>query len=367
MRITNELAPVARPADTKTPETAAGETFAALLAVAGLAVAANAAPTDCPVTDAGTSGPTTMGTVGEHAAGAPAEALLALGLLGPTIAGTGLPAGATATTAPATGVAPAPLPTTADPAVTGTAGATAATAADAFDMDRLDITVEIGAAADADGTPGVDRRPGAESRPTVVLPEASPATDTATATATVLDADAPATGRPAAAPGAVESTDALDATGPATNATGPVHGSRTTIPSVAATDHPIPPSRLSDVALAAARTSSEADRPVRLTVRLDPPNLGEVRVELVARNGSVTVRVEPVHDAAAPLLAHQRDAVAAALERTGMSLSSFDVTPGEPERRQAPQSKRTVRIAELTATDGTSTDEPTAGRTGLRI
>jgi flagellar hook-length control protein FliK len=358
MRITNEPTPVVARAGARTQETAGGDTFAALLAAAGLVAGASAGPADGAVT-----GDTT------------AEALAAMGVLVPTLAGTGLPVGATATTAPDGGNVPAsspanpmaPAPLSAGAAATAlgldaaalaetvraaTAGATTATSgADVpdFDMGRLDITVEVGTAA---------------------TPDLRPTTSGAGVTVPGLPATGiPATGETATAPEHVsaDAADAAGVTGSATNATGPLPGPRAAVASAAMADRPIPPSRLSDVALAAARASSEADRPVKLTVRLDPPNLGEVRVELVARNGSVTVRVEPVHDAAAPLLAHQRDAVAAALERTGLSLSSFDVTPGEPERRQAPQSKRTVRIAELTATDEANTDEPTAGRTGLRI
>ncbi len=173
-----------------------------------------------------------------------------------------------------------------------------------------------------------------------------------------------ATRPPAAVPvrrAGLPSTDAPEA--PASPV--PVGAPRTAV----ATERPIAPARLPEVLLAATRTSAEAERPVRLSLRLDPPHLGEIRVELLARNGTVTVRVEPVHEAAAPLLSQQRQAVSDVLARSGFTMTSFDVGPGTPQRERAAPTKRTVRVAEATATGEAPEPKPTdeAGRLGLRI
>jgi flagellar hook-length control protein FliK len=126
----------------------------------------------------------------------------------------------------------------------------------------------------------------------------------------------------------------------------------------------IPPNRVDTVAVAAARASAEATRPIRLSIRLDPPNLGEVRVELTARGNQVTMRLEPTAEIAGPALHQQRAAVAAALERTGFQLAGFDIANPEQQKQGFVPKHAGRRDA------GAETDEPTEATTaadGLRI
>lgn len=128
----------------------------------------------------------------------------------------------------------------------------------------------------------------------------------------------------------------------------------------------IAPSRIDTVAVAAARASADASRPIRLSVRLDPPNLGELRVEVTARGGQVSVRLEPTGANAAPRLAAQREAIAAALERTGFQLSGFDIANPEQQRQAFNQKAGTSRSGNVAEVDEDQLAEEQAAD-GLRI
>jgi flagellar hook-length control protein FliK len=128
----------------------------------------------------------------------------------------------------------------------------------------------------------------------------------------------------------------------------------------------VPPTRIDTVAVAAARASIDANRPIRLTVRLDPPNLGELRVELTARGSQVTVRLEPTSANVAPTLSQQRSAVAEALERTGFQLSGFDIANPEQQQQQQQAFSQKRNAARVAAVEELETDD-VAPAEGLRI
>ena len=74
---------------------------------------------------------------------------------------------------------------------------------------------------------------------------------------------------------------------------------------------------------------------VRLSVRLDPPTLGHVTVDISTRDGAVHVVVRPTEAASSDVLAAQRSAVDAALTQAGFELGGFDVRSND--RRDAPK------------------------------
>jgi flagellar hook-length control protein FliK len=63
----------------------------------------------------------------------------------------------------------------------------------------------------------------------------------------------------------------------------------------------------------------------KMTVRLDPPDLGLVSVQFELKDGAVTVVLRPERSEAGTLLNAQRSHVAEALQREGLNLSGFDV------------------------------------------
>ena len=71
----------------------------------------------------------------------------------------------------------------------------------------------------------------------------------------------------------------------------------------------------------------------RLVVRLDPPELGRVTVEVLTRADSVHVVMRTEHGAATNALLQQRELIREALERQGLTLGGFDVS--EDPNRQA--------------------------------
>lgn len=82
-------------------------------------------------------------------------------------------------------------------------------------------------------------------------------------------------------------------------------------------------------------------RPVRLVLRMDPPELGRVHVSLVARGDDVHVVLRVEAPGAAEALQVQRERLAQAFADDGLNLSSFDIgdssarTPdGDDRRRQ---------------------------------
>lgn len=63
----------------------------------------------------------------------------------------------------------------------------------------------------------------------------------------------------------------------------------------------------------------------RITVRLDPPELGAVNVSFELQGDQVNVVVRPENAAGGQLLSQQRDRIATLLAREGLQLSGFDV------------------------------------------
>lgn len=90
----------------------------------------------------------------------------------------------------------------------------------------------------------------------------------------------------------------------------------------------------------------------RLTVRLDPPELGRLDVIFEVRGDQVAVVVRPESAGAGQLMSNQRDRIAQALAQQGLHLSGFDVSDGgqqrSPDRRFAP----------ISATNPTNDAEP---------
>jgi flagellar hook-length control protein FliK len=99
-----------------------------------------------------------------------------------------------------------------------------------------------------------------------------------------------------------------------------------------------------------------ASNDVRLSVRLDPPSLGQVTVDISTRDGAVHVVVRPSESSSAGVLDAQRSAVGAALANAGFELGGFDVRAGD--RRDAPRPSRRVASIEGTDVASPATDLP---------
>jgi hypothetical protein len=101
---------------------------------------------------------------------------------------------------------------------------------------------------------------------------------------------------------------------------------------------------------------------VRMSVRLDPPSLGHVTVDISSRDGAVHVVVRPTEATTTDLLAAQRSAVSAALTDAGFQLGGFDVRSND--RRDAPK----ARPATLLGLDEViEPDSPTLDDGALRL
>lgn len=215
--------------------------------------------------------------------------------------------------------------------------------------------------ADADGAPTPTVTTTVGDTPIVLV-----AGDASTATDAGAGQDAGATAiAKAAAPVATKETTKGDDTTMIATAAAMAPGAPDVRPNEP-TKMVVPPTRIDTVAVAAARASIDANRPIRLTVRLDPPNLGELRVELTARGSQVTVRLEPTNANVAPTLSQQRSAVAEALERTGFNLSGFDISNPEQQQQQQQafsQKRSAARVAAVEELEA----EDVAPAQGLRI
>jgi flagellar hook-length control protein FliK len=107
-----------------------------------------------------------------------------------------------------------------------------------------------------------------------------------------------------------------------------------------------------------------ASNDVRLSVRLDPPSLGQVTVDISTRDGAVHVVVRPSESSSAGVLDAQRSAVGAALANAGFELGGFDVRAGD--RRDAPRPSR--RVASIEGADVASpTTDPPSDDGALRL
>ncbi len=73
------------------------------------------------------------------------------------------------------------------------------------------------------------------------------------------------------------------------------------------------------------RSQRDGQSSHRITVRLDPPELGTVNVSFELQGDQVNVVVRPESAAGGQLLSQQRDRIATLLAREGLQLSGFDV------------------------------------------
>jgi flagellar hook-length control protein FliK len=72
-----------------------------------------------------------------------------------------------------------------------------------------------------------------------------------------------------------------------------------------------------------------------LEIRLDPPDLGTVDLEIRSSGSTVTIVARTESAEAMLAVLRQRDSIEASLREHGMDLSGFDVSDGTPEREQA--------------------------------
>jgi flagellar hook-length control protein FliK len=97
---------------------------------------------------------------------------------------------------------------------------------------------------------------------------------------------------------------------------------------------------------------------MRLSVRLDPPSLGQVTVDISTRDGAVHVVIRPTEASATGVLDAQRAAISAALSDAGFELGGFDVRAGDQRDAPKPSAPRRVDAGiEIDAIDGPSTDD----------
>src|SRR5690606_16324132 len=75
----------------------------------------------------------------------------------------------------------------------------------------------------------------------------------------------------------------------------------------------------------------------RVTVRLDPPDLGQLTIEVVARGSEVRITVRASEAGAAPVVLQQQTDVASALSAEGFQLDGFDVHAGHSDGRDQQQ------------------------------
>ncbi|MFN0027830.1 MAG: flagellar hook-length control protein FliK, partial [Acidimicrobiales bacterium] len=91
------------------------------------------------------------------------------------------------------------------------------------------------------------------------------------------------------------------------------------------------------------RSQHNGNGPQRLTIRLDPPELGRLDVLFEVRGDQVAVVVRPESAGAGTLMSNQRGRIAEALAQQGLQLSGFDVATGggdrNPDRRPGPLSR----------------------------
>lgn len=80
----------------------------------------------------------------------------------------------------------------------------------------------------------------------------------------------------------------------------------------------------------------------RVTLRLDPPDLGAVSVRLELRGNDVAVSLRAERADASALLNAQRDRVAALLQREGLQLSGFDVHADSGANQSGAWSRRSA-------------------------
>ncbi len=319
----------------------------------------------------------------------------------PTLAPASAPAGAVETAAPTTEpsvTAPAPSvgrpPEAAAAPIAPTTPAAQAPGADAAGSTAAGST-SPGSTAAGSTAPG-STAPGstaAGSNPLSAGPVATDAFGAPGATSTVAGTASPISPTPESPAAPVTGAElAASAGGGSTGAGAPAPHARPTASDVAPT-FPFTVAGLgSAAATAAATTAATTTAPVlpaqvgqqllgelqrlraegggaqRLVLRLDPPELGAVRLHFELRGGDVYVILRPERPDAAPLLQEQRDRVAAILQREGMNLSGFDVRSGDQQSERHRLWRTPERASRVDLVDGLlPTPSTTRLPDGLRL
>lgn len=223
----------------------------------------------------------------------------------PAAMGEAADTGSSTTETPRTGTPDEAIPrtTTSDSVTAETVTADAVPAdADASDGDAATPQTATGPISDTTGEPATDEAT-AESTPNRL--------------ATMPDASAAATERTVAS-----RPDAATATAATTSDPAPAP----------ADGEPVPASRLGATILPEATRMRGTAAHRTLEIRLDPPDLGTVDLEI--RSSGSTVSVVARTESAEAMLAvlRQRDVIEASLRQHGMDLSGFDVSAGTPDR-----------------------------------
>ena len=78
----------------------------------------------------------------------------------------------------------------------------------------------------------------------------------------------------------------------------------------------------------------------RAVVRLDPPELGRIMLEVVSNGDEISVIARADNAEAVRALVRQRAEIEAAVEALGLSISDFDVKQGDSQRQDAEQEAR---------------------------
>lgn len=78
----------------------------------------------------------------------------------------------------------------------------------------------------------------------------------------------------------------------------------------------------------------------RAVVRLDPPELGRIMLEVVSNGDEISVIARADNAEAVRALVRQRAEIEAAVEALGLSMSDFDVKQGDSQRQDAEQETR---------------------------
>lgn len=161
---------------------------------------------------------------------------------------------------------------------------------------------------------------------------------------------------------------ATAATAPATVAVASTPTPTVALASTGTTDAPlVSPSAFSS--LVANETGDLLDNGLgqrRVVLHLDPPELGGVTIELIARGEDLSVAARTENAEATRALLRQRLDIVAAISAHGMSLAGFDVsdgqTPGDQQREEAARSTKPRTSPDTAATvdlDQLGEDRPT--------
>ena len=116
-----------------------------------------------------------------------------------------------------------------------------------------------------------------------------------------------------------------------------------------------PPRLASVIAPEAARLRGTVGHRT-LEIRLDPPDLGTVDLEIRSSGSTVTIVARTESAEAMLAVLRQRDVIEASLRQLGMDLSGFDVSAGTPERHQTETHRGRSSAGAGTGTDASEID-----------